>query len=193
MTLRSVIPIVFTVLCLALSGLVLRRQIAAHPRLPEERVGDEHRQEMPQWGNYRHGQLPPEWIGLPADKRTWHIAGGETRAAVVYCIQSQLDAFRAGDGVTALSFMRSRRDWHFSPQMFEDRIQEMAPEFGHAHRVNYGPVWIDKSGQHADVFVKVMGENGKSAQGTYKLVRQDGVYRVAGPDGGGWMGDNFFR
>ena len=193
MTLRSVTPIVFTVLCLALSGLVLRRQMAAHPRPPEERIAEEHRSEMPRWRGYRQSQLPPELIGLPVDKRTWHIAREETRAAVVHCIQGQLDAFRAGDSVAAMSFMRHRKDRHFPPQMFEDRIQEMAPEFGHARMAEYGPVWTDKGGRHADVFVNVVGENGRLAQGTYKLIRQDGVYRVAGLEGGGWMGENAFR
>ena len=189
MKLRSVTPVVFTILCLALSGLVLRRQIAAHPRLTSERTSGEHRTAMPQWGNYPPNQYPLEWTGLPVDKRSWHIAEGARRVAAIDCIQGQLNAFRAGDSVAAISFMRRQKDRHFPPQLFQDRIQEMAPEFGHSRSASYGPVWTDREGQHADVFVQVVGENGELARGTYKLIRQDGVYRVAGLRGGGWMGE----
>lgn len=115
--------------------------------------------------------------------------GGTKRGAAIGCIQGQLDAFRAGDGVAASSFMRQRKSKRFPSRLFQDRIKEMAPEFGYSRSASYGPVWTDKEGQHADVFVKVVGEDGKLAQGTYKLIRQEGVYRVAGLSGGGWMGE----
>jgi hypothetical protein len=144
---------------------------------------------MPRWGNYQPSQFPREWTGLPVDKRRWHIVGGAKRAEAIDCIQGQLDAFRVGDGVAAGSFMRQRKGKRFPSQLFLNRILEMAPEFGSSRSASFGPVWIDKEGQHADVFVKVVGENGKPAQGTYKLIRQEGVYRVAGLRGGGWMGE----
>ena len=189
MTLRSVTPVVFTILCLALSGLVLRRQISAHPRLTSESTLEGRQIAIQRQGKYRPNQFPPGWIGLPVDKRSWHIVGGSKREAVIDCIQGQLDAFRAGDGVAASSFMRQRKGQHFPSQLFQERIQEMAPEFGRSRSASYGPVWTDKEGQHADVFVKVVGEDGKLAGGTYKLVRQEGVYRVAGLRDGGWMGE----
>lgn len=184
MTLRSLTPVVFTTLCLALSGLVLRRQMAAHPLPPVIRAS------QPAPGDrYQPDFSPPEMTGQPVDEHTWHIVTGARRVAVIHCIQGQLVAFRAGDAETAVSFMRHRPARHFPAQFFQARIEELYPEFGHARTVVYGPVWMDRSGQHADTRVKVEGDNGKSAAGTYKLVRQDGVYRVAGLRGGGWMGE----
>ena len=143
---------------------------------------------MPRWGNNQPYQFPREWTGLPVDKGSWHIVEGAQRAEAIDCIQGQLDAFRVGDCVAAGSFMRQRKGRRFPARLFQDRIEEMAPEFGRSRSASYGPVWADKEGQHADVFVKVVGENGKLAQGTYKLVRQEAAYRVAGLGGGGWVG-----
>ena len=44
---------------------------------------------------------------------------------------------------------------------------------------------MDTARQHAYVLVIVEGQNGFQAQGYYFLLREDGVYRVAGVRGGG--------
>ena len=161
----------FVLLCLALSGLVLRRQMAAHPRPPAP----------PEPG----ASLPAfqgQWQTMPG----WHAASGPTRQAVLASVLGQLDAFRRGDADRAMFYQsRGLRRNFASPQAFLDTIRRSYPAFGHCRSVSFGPVGADKTAQYAEVVVRVRGPDGRAAQGDYLMVLEDGRYRVRAVSGGG--------
>lgn len=162
----------FVALCLLLSGWVLRRQIAAHPR--------------PQKADESQEQIPPAFLGQPVDPLTWHVATGPERQPVLRSIQGQLAAFRANDSGQAMFYQsRGLRRNFQSAAAFTKIIRSRYPEFGHCRSAQFGPVWLDAAHQHADVTVTVQGEDGYLARGAYWLVRENGLYRVAGVEGGG--------
>ena len=172
MTSRTLSAAAFVVLCLALSGLILRRQMAAHP-VPHTQPGQE-----------RGDAQSPFFSSLP-NRGGWHVAAESTRKAVTASIQGQLDALRDGDGPKAVSYqsLGLRRSFG-SPQGFIDGIRRGYPEFGYCRAARFGPVWTDKTARFAEVDVTVQGEDGRTAQGDYQMVREAGGYRVAGVLGG---------
>ena len=187
---RPLPAFLFVAACLLLSGLVMRRQIAAHPRPPAERAVDP-RQGSPGYPGYP-GQggfppsLPPEMTGQPVDKHTWHVLEGPNRESVVAPIQAQLAAFRKNDAQEIMRYQR-HGPFRFPPGAFLDRVLDLSPVFAQSRAARFSTVWADPDGQHADVHVSVQGGNGRAAEGLYEMVRQDGQYRVAVFQGGGWV------
>lgn len=173
MNLRRAAPALFAALCLGLSGLVLRRQIAAHP-VPRTAAAPGEPDGFKGFGD--HGLSPG-----PLPDKTWHVAAGPMRRAVLATVGDQLAAIRAGNAERAWSYQS--RDLHrnfASAQQFEQMIQSGYPEFGHARSEAFGPVGMDPTGTRAAVTVTVRGENGRLARGYYQLIREDGGYKVAG-------------
>ncbi len=172
---RSLLAAAFVAFCLLLGGLALHRQIAAHPMAPD----------TGQSNGVSGEEIPPDFLGQPVNKKTWHIARGAQRQAVVSSIQAQLNAFRAGDAETAMRYQsRSLRRRFPDPEAFVQMVRSRYPEFGHCRAARFGPVWTDADGQHADVTVTARGENGFLAQGEYEMIRGREAYRVAGVQGG---------
>ena len=170
MTSRTLPTAAFVILCLALSGLVLRRQMAAHPVRPEP---------------LRQNEAHSPFFGAPSDRGNWHVAAEPTRKAVTASIQGQLDALRDGDGPKAVAYQSVGLRHSFgSPQGFVDGIRRGYPEFGYCQSVHFGPVWADKTAQFAEVGVTVRGVNGRTARGEYQMVKERRGYRVAGVLGG---------
>ena len=165
--------ILFVALCLGLCGLVLRRQFLAHPAPPRTSPARPAEEALP-FDQSR-----------PVDHRSWRPASGGTRRAVRAAILGQLAAIRAGDADRAMSYQSlSLRGNFASPQDFVGMIRSHYPEFARCRSAELGPMWADPSGAHADVTVTVHGENGRSARGDYRMVREGGGYRVAAVFGG---------
>ena len=160
----------FVLLCLALSGLVLRRQMAAHPRPPAP----------PEPG----ASLPAfqgQWQTMPG----WHAASGPTRQAVLASVLGQLDAFRRGDADRAMfTEPRPAAKLRLAAGLSGHDPPDL-PEFGHCRSARFGPVGADKTARFAEVVVTVHGPDGRAARGDYLMVLEDGRYRVAGVQGGG--------
>lgn len=68
--------------------------------------------------------------------------------------------------------------------MFVQSITRGYPEFGHARSATLGPVLMDATGDRAQVIVTVRGQNGRLARGYYRLIREEGGFKVAGVSGG---------
>lgn len=165
MNLRRAAPVVFVALCLGLSALVLRRQIAARP--------------MP-----RNSEAQAD-AGQPDDPKTWHVATGPARREVLDTVLGQLAAIRTGDADRAWFYQsRGLRRNFLSPKQFEEMIAARHPEFGHSRSAQCGPVWTDATGRQATVVVTALGENGRRARGYYRLIREEGGYKIAGVGGG---------
>ena len=172
MQMRRVAPVIFALVCLGLSALVLRRQFAAHPAPPRDPS--------------LHSDLAGDGPGPGPVWDTRQPASPAARRAVTAAIGSQLAAIRAGDADRAWFYQsRGLRSNFASPQAFQQEISRHFPEFGHARAAEFGPVWTDKTERYAGVMVTVRGENGGRARGYYRLVREEGGYKVAGVRGGG--------
>lgn len=173
MNIRRAAPLLFAALCLSLSGLVLHRQITAHPA-----------PQPTEW--------PPEPHGVPNNPdparpvgKTWHVAGGPARRAALTAITSQLAALRTGNAERAWFYQSRGLHRNFaSAQQFTQMIQRGYPEFGHSRAAAFSPVLMDQTEDQAAVVVTVMGEDGRQARGFYQLIREDGGYKVAGVAGG---------
>jgi hypothetical protein len=160
---RMIVAVVFVALCIGLSGLLLRRQITAHPKPPRMDI-----------------------LSTKPDPNIWHVETGAVKKAVTGSIQAQLVAIRAGDANKAIYYQSSGLRRHFAtPQQFVQSITRNYPEFGHSRSAEFGPVWVDKTGNYAQLVVTSRGENGRRARGYYLMVREDGVFRVSGVEGGG--------
>ena len=161
---RPIAAAFFVALCLLLCGLILRRQIAAHP-VPLDAA--------PHFGEEAHG-FSPGMLDM-------HLAAPPIARQAHQAVQGQLKALHDGDGVAAISYQSHRMRERFnSPAQFEQMMDVQYPEFGHCRRALYGPVWTDKTQQFARADVIVVGENGHRARGEYFLIREDGQFKIGG-------------
>lgn len=165
---RRIVAAVFVAFCLAFSGLALHHQIAAHPPPLEADLSNEHAIDV----------YAREY-GRSIDKTTWHVVGESMRRVVFSTIQSQLAAFRQGDNSKAFFYQtRSSRSQYHSAAIFVHSVLRSRPEFGHARRVQFGPLWMDPAQEFAGVTVTVQDENGRQARRDYKMLQEEGIYRI---------------
>jgi hypothetical protein len=166
---KNVYTGLFVALCLTLSGLILGRQMVAHPAPPPDSAADGRSTEGRDGGGGFRG------------RREFHIADTATRWAVLGSIQGQLDALRRGDASRSASYQsREMRRRFTRPADFLGMINAQYPEFAHSRSASFGPVWEDAGQWHAGTLVTVIGRNGRQARGFYRMAREGGVYRVEG-------------
>ena len=160
---------VFVVCCLLLCGLILRRQIAAHPLPPETAERSEGGRDGRGQGRF--------WMGMPG----WQPASPADSALAYQTVAGQIAALKAGDGPKAWSYQsRSLRRRFSSPAQLMQVIAGQYPEFLHPRRVKYRPVFTDKSGQTAHAAILLEDNDGNRAWEDYLLVREDGQFKVGG-------------
>lgn len=160
---------VFVVCCLLLCGLILRRQIAAHPLPPENA-------ERSEAGRSGRGQ-GRFWMGMPG----WHLASPAESALVHQAVAGQIAALKVGDGPKAWQYQsRSLRQRFSSPARLMQVVAGQYPEFLYPRDVKYEPVFTDKSGQTAHAAILLEDEHGHRAWDDYLLVREDGQFKVGG-------------
>ncbi len=165
---RSVAAAFFVVLCLLLCGLILRRQISAHPLPPDSGRRDA---EASASGGGRFG----------GDFGDFGPASPAVAAAAQKTVRAQMTALNAGDGVKALSFQSAAMRHQFSdPAQFIAMIAAQYPEFRQSQRVDYGPVWADGDGDRVRERVMIEGRNGRHVRALYLLVKEDGRLKVSG-------------
>lgn len=172
MTPRNIYTGLFVALCLTLSGLILGRQMVAHPAPPPNGAGDSRDAEG------REGGGGGDHF---SDRRGRHIADAATRNAVLGPIRGQLDALRRGDAARSVSYQSQGMRRQFTrPADFLNMVDAHYPEFAHSKSASFGPVWEDAGQWHAGTLVTVIGRNGRQARGFYRMAREGGVYRVEG-------------
>ena len=159
---RPIAAAFFVVLCLLLCGLILRRQISAHP-LPPDTTGQLQQQGFS--GGLQDGRLAAPDVARQAQET----------------VQNQLTALHDGDGLKAMSYQsRSLRQMFGTPAQFEQMMTTQYPEFARCRQAYFGPVWTDSTGNFVHVHVIVDGENGHRARGGYLLVREAGQWKIDG-------------
>ncbi len=160
---------VFVVCCLLLCGLILRRQIAAHPLPPETVQRFEEDRDGRGQGRFwmeREGGQPAS----PAVSALAHQA-----------VAGQMAALRAGDGPKAWGYQsRGLRQRFSSPTQLMQIIARQYPEFLRPRHVIYKPIFTDKSGQTAHAVIFLEDENGNQTGEDYLLMREGGQFKVGG-------------
>lgn len=161
MNTRPVAAAFFVVFCLLLCGLILRRQIAAHPLPPDTR---------PQYGQSQQG----------FDFQNWPLAPASTAKQVQSVVQGELDALRGGEAARALAYRsRSRRQQFSDPNQFLQLVRERHPELLRDHAVRFGPVRTDPMGENAWTVVFMEGPGGERTQSGFLLAREDGEFKIS--------------
>ncbi len=160
---------VFVVCCLLLCGLILRRQIAAHPLPPETDQRFEAGRDGQGQGRF--------WMGMEG----WRPATPAVSTLAHAVVSGQVAAVQAGDGPKVWGYQsRSLRRRFTTPSQLMQIIAGQYPEFIHPRSVTYEPVFTDKSGQAAVAAVLLEDGNGNQVRDDYLLVREDGQFKVGG-------------
>ncbi len=160
---------VFVVCCLLLCGLILRRQIIAHPLPPETAPGFEDNQDGQGQGRYRMGM------------GGWQPASAALSALAHQTVAGQLSALKASDGPKAWEYQsRSLRQNFSSPAQFMQTIARQYPAFTRYRHVLYGPVLTDKAERQIRAAILLEGENEHGMRADYLLVRENGQLKVNG-------------
>lgn len=166
---RSVLAAFFVVLCLLLCGLILRRQISAHPLPPD--TGRREAEGSAGDGGGRFG----------GDFQDFHPASPAVAASARKTVEGQMTALNTGDGAAALTFQSAGLRHQFSdPAQFIAMIAVQYPEFRQSRHVDCGPVWSDSDGDRVRARVRVEGRNGHHVRAVYWLVKEGGQLKVGG-------------
>jgi len=116
---------------------------------------------------------------------------GQVRAASAREVENakltvggQLAAFKANDYVKATSYQASGIKSRIGdPKRFRMMIENMYPEFSHYKAVQYGNISSSGDGNVLFVPIRLIGQS-VTVTAEYFLRRENGMYRVAGVDGG---------
>lgn len=161
---RPVAATFFVVFCLLLCGLILRRQITAHPLPPDSGRQD--------GGQGSSGQDP--WT-----ERRWQPAAPALAKQVQGVVRAEIAALHGGDVPKAMSYGSRVRQQRFSnPAGFLQIMQEHHPELREERRVIYGPVGIDQSGQNAWAIILLQSRSGERVRDDFLMVREGGVFKI---------------
>ena len=160
MNTRPVAASFFVVFCLLLCGLILRRQIAAHP-LPPDR------------GRQSDGR------GAWANDN-WQPASPANAERVRNVVQAELAALRGGDAPKAMAYRSRFWQRQFSdPSQFLQRVRERHPEIIRDHPVRFGPIQTDPAGENAWTVVFMEGPSGERTQSGFLLAREEGQFKIS--------------
>ena len=160
---RPIAATLFVACCLLLCGLILRRQIAAHP-------------------------LPPDSASRPGgygdrqefeSEQGWRPASLANLRQVKLAVKSQLTALRDGDAAGAVAHQTRRLNQRFgNSNDFLRIIQARRPELTGWQHLEFGPVWTDSAGHSARAAVRLEGKAGVQTQAMFLLVREGGQLKI---------------
>ena len=161
MNTRPVAAAFFVVFCLLLCGLILRRQIAAHPLPPDT-------------GQQGYGQQGM-WT-----EQNWQPAPPAVAKQAQNVVQAEIAALRGGDAAKAMSYgSQDRRQRFPDPSQFLQLMRERHPEMQENGGVRYGPVGIDPSGQNAWAIVLLRGWGGEPTRDDFLLVHEGSTFKIS--------------
>lgn len=155
---KSLLPMLLTTMLLLLGGaLVVHRQFAAS---------------LPDPGPGARDQISRQ-------------ATEKERQAGIKSIVAQLNAFRADDYKTAVTFQSNGLKLNFaSAAAFRATMKKQYPQFADYKSAVFGIATADASGRQLFIPVKLTGQDGVTVQAAYYLVLEDNIYRIAGVTGG---------
>ena len=163
MNTRPIAAAFFVAFCLLLCGLILRRQIIAHPLPPVP----------PDAGRQSDGQ--GLWAG-----QNWRPAPSAVAKQVQEVVGAEIAALRGGEGAKAMSYgSQDRRDRFPDPSQYSQLMQEHHPEMDGSGAVRYGPVGVDPSGQNAWAVVLLTNRSGQLTRDNFLLAREHEGFRIS--------------
>lgn len=161
---RPIAATLFVACCLLLCGLILHRQIAAHPLPPAPAAiafgstGD--RQEY-------------------GAEQGWRPASVSNATQVCAAVKAQLTALRDRDASNVMAHQTRRLNQRFgSSGDFLRIIQVRRPELTDWKHLEFGPVWTDSAGQYARATVWLQGRASDRTQAMFLLVREGGRLKI---------------
>ncbi len=172
---RPIAATFFVVFCLLLCGLILRRQIAAHPLPPDTgRPGSSGQGSSGQGSSGQGGSGQDPWT-----ERSWQPAPPALAKQVQGVVQAEIAALRGGNTPKAMSYgSQARRQRFPDPAQFLQLMQERHPELWEDHTVRYSPVSIDQEGQNVWAIVLLRNRSGERTRDDFLMVREGGVFKI---------------
>ena len=162
MNTRPVAAAFFVVFCLLLCGLILRRQIAAHPLPPD--------------AGRQGGSGQDIWT----EQQNWPPAPPSTAKQVRDVVRAEIAALGGGNAAKAMAYRsRFQRQRFSDPNLFLQFVRERHPEIMRDRVVRFGPVQADPAGENAWTMVWMEGPGGERSQSGFVLGREDGLFKIS--------------
>ncbi len=158
MNTRPALAALFVACCLLLCGLILRRQIAAHPLPPEA--------------------ARPAGPGF-SDEERWQAATPADRRQAQRVVTAYLAALRGGDAPAAAGCRSAwLRERFRTPAEFLAAARGRFPELSAWRRAAPGPVETDSDGQRCRTAFLLQEADGAKVRALFLLVREDGRLKI---------------
>lgn len=158
--------------CLALAAMLLHASLPKKTGRPRQVGTTPDRTDAP---------VPAASQGLAVNTQTWRPATPDERRWAVGSVRGQLKAFGVDDYARAYSYQGSALQREMpSPASLRAMITKEYPEYAHARTVTFGEARADPTGQHVDVPLSVVGQNGVRSRALYMMVLEGTAYRVGG-------------
>jgi len=160
---RPIAATLFIACCLLLCGLILRRQIAAHPLLPESAARFGSAGDRQEYGA----------------EQGWRPASTANAKEACVAVKAQLTALRDGDAAHVTAYQTRRLNQRFgSSGDFLRIIQVRRPELTGWQHLEFGPVWTDSAGHYARATVRLKGKAGDQTEAMFLLIREGGQLKI---------------
>lgn len=107
------------------------------------------------------------------------------RALAIRSVVAQLEAFKRDDYRAATRFQSSALQRNFaSIDDFRRVIQSLYPQFADYRKAHFGEARANRHGTRVEIPVTLTGRDGVVVEAEYSMVLENGLYRVAGVNGG---------
>ncbi len=105
--------------------------------------------------------------------------------AVKASIIAQLNAFKKDDYAKASIYQSSLLRQNFtSADAFRSMMKTQYPEFASYKSISFGPIETTSDKKAVEAAVKLTGTDGYTVAAVYLMIMENGLYRVAGVQGG---------
>jgi len=120
---------------------------------------------------------------IPRPKIVWKQPSPAELKAAKTSIISQLEAFKKDDWAKASTYQSAALKGNFgSIANFQQVIEKQYPQFADYQKIDF--LQAQASGPHIQIAVKLTGRDGVKLDAVYMMVKENGIYRVAGVGGG---------
>lgn len=114
---------------------------------------------------------------------TWKPATLAQRAAAAASIRAQLDAFKRNDWTKAATYQSEGLRQQFGTvAQFRSVIERGYPQFAKSKSVAFDEARA--VGNVVEIQVRLTGQDGVKLRAIYQMIKEKGLYRVAGVQGG---------
>jgi outer membrane receptor for Fe3+-dicitrate len=128
--------------------------------------------------------------GQKSKPMQWRPANAKERAAAIKSIVGQLEAFKADRYEVATRFQsRALKNNFSSVENFRRVIKQVYPQFARYKNAKFGTSRASSDSQRVQIEIQLTGQDNVKVRAMYDMVLEDGIYRVAGVNGGETLRD----